>query len=73
MMTGSAACRRSRCGSGSNSLIRLDYLSRNSVWQVMKPVGVAVGQEEVETARQAYQQSCLRLADHFLRTKVGNT
>ena len=28
-MTGSAACRRSRCGSGSNSPIRVDYLSRN--------------------------------------------
>jgi hypothetical protein len=38
--------------------------------QVIKPVGMAVSQEEVDEARQAYQQSCLRLADHFLCAKV---
>jgi hypothetical protein len=37
----------------------------------MKPVGVmVVSQEEVDEARQAYQQSCLQLADSFLAAKV---
>ncbi len=37
----------------------------------MKPVGVmVVSQEEVDEARQAYQQSCLKLADNFLAAKV---
>jgi hypothetical protein len=37
----------------------------------MKPVGLAVSQDEVDSTREAYHHSCLRLAQHFLYAKVG--
>ena len=42
------------------------WLHRLTWLQVMKPHGVSVSQEDVEVVRKAFQESCLKLADHYV-------
>ena len=42
------------------------WLHRLTWLQVIKPHGVSVSQQDVEEVRKAFQESCVKLADHYI-------
>lgn len=45
------------------------WLHRLSWLQVMKPHGIEITQEDIDLVKQCFQESCLRLADHYMTCK----
>merc|ERR1719266_2688583 len=43
------------------------WLHRLSWLQVLRPPGLTPSADDVEKVRDSYQQSCLRLADHYVK------